>query len=891
MPETAVSTFFLRTKLYRPSLPEDHIIRPHLLAKLGNCANRPLTLVVAPAGYGKSTLVSAWIKQEPCLSAWISLDKRDDDLAVFLTYFVAAIQSVLPDVGARAASFAAAASLPPLPTIITYFLNELDKLERDFVLVLDDFHVLTNPDIYKLLDDLLGYSLPRFHLVLVSRTEPPLHITKLRAQDKVTELHGVELRFSPEEVASFARQTLPNMADAETVRILTEKTEGWPVGLRLATIAIRRWGIDDHRPAVLLVENQYVIAYLVNEVLGRQSPVVTDYLLKFSILDRFCAPLCAAVVGAESFGQEILPQLERAGLMVESLDGHNTWYRFHQLFREALRQRLEENYAAAEVAALHRRAGAWLAAQGLVEDAIDQALAAGDAAAAVDILSEKGVTLIDKESWLLLERLLNKFTPEAIDHEPKLLLLLAWLHLARWQLRHVEAIRARLVEHSGTVRQTADEVRFMECSLHVFAAIGYSWTDKFEEGVFHARAALAETRPEWGTVRAYAWIHLGVLTHYLSGGAESLTALAKEDHWVEFESVLVRKQVAVGFVDWLCGDLGKLLQTAKHGFELTHGLPGFSASLLHYFAGSVCYERNDLDTAASHFSAILEQRYITQPVAFVLGAVGQALIYQAKNMTHEARRMAETAVQYCLEMELPALLLTARAFQAELALRQGQLDTASYWATQINGAALTKTMPFFYQAQLTLPKVWLAEKSPASLRQAEAELLRLHDIVTTTHNTPCQIKVLAMQSLLYQTQKKAQLAQEALTHAVRLAQPGGFIRLFVDLGPQMAVLLKQLHAQGAATVYLQQILQAFPAVKPAAAVDPLTLVESLTDRETEVLGLLAQRLSNNEIAAMMFISPATVKRHTSNIYQKLGAKNRREAVARAAALNLLADQT
>jgi LuxR family transcriptional regulator, maltose regulon positive regulatory protein len=526
-----------------------------------------------------------------------------------------------------------------------------------------------------------------------------------------------------------------------------------------------------------------------------------------------------------------------------------------------------------------------------VEDAIDHALAGGDAAAAVDILSQQGVALIDKESWLLLERLLNKFPPETIHHEPKLILLLAWLNVARWRLRHVEAIRARLVEHSETVRQTADEALFMECSLHVFAAIKHSWADEFEEGVFHARAALAEARPEWGSARGYAWIHLGVLTHYLSGGAEGLKALAQEDHRVELDSVLVRKQLAVGFVDWLCGDLDKLLQTAKRGFELTHGLPGFSASLLHYFVGSACYERNDLDAAASHFSAILEQRYIVQPVAFVLGAVGQALIYQAKNMVDEARRMAETAVHYCLEMELPALLFTARAFQAELALRQGQLDTASYWAASINGSALPKTMPFFYQAQLTQPKVWLAEKSPSSLRQAEAELLRLHDIAAMTHNIPCQIKVSAMQSLLYQTQNKAQLAQEALTQAVRLAQPGGFTRSFVDLGPQMAVLLKQLHAQGAATAHLKQILQAFPTVKSAAAVNSLTLVESLTERETEVLDLLTQRLTNNEIAALMFISPATVKRHTSNIYQKLGAKNRREAVAKATVLNLLADQT
>ncbi len=270
------------------------------------------------------------------------MDERDDDLVVFIGYFVAAIQSIFPEFGEQILTLATSASRPSLPTISSYLLNEIDQLAQDFVLVLDDVHLLTNSEIHELLGELLQYPLPHFHLVLISRHDPPQQLSKLRAQSRLLELRAKDLRFSRAEVASFIEKTLPSLLDEDTIKRLTDKTEGWPVGLRLATIAIRRWGVDDYQPAVLQVENPYVLEYLVNEVLTRQPTAVRDFLLKSAILDRFCAPLCAAVMGTDSLDSNILPQLEKEGLFIESLDSQKEWYRFHHLFRDLLRTRLEE---------------------------------------------------------------------------------------------------------------------------------------------------------------------------------------------------------------------------------------------------------------------------------------------------------------------------------------------------------------------------------------------------------------------------------------------------------------------------------------------------------------------------------------------------------------------
>lgn len=892
MPQQERSTYVLRAKLHRPALPYDHVLRPRLLLRFANFEHQQLALVTAPAGYGKTTLVCAWIEQVDCPSAWLTLDDEDDDLGVFLMNFVAAIRSIFSDFGDGILAQSHAATLPSIPTIITYVLNEIEQIDEDYVLILDDFHVLTNPDIFALLNGIMHYPIPHFHLVLTSRYELPPQLATLRAQGRMIELSKKDLRFSTAETASFAQQTLPTELAADSIKILVEKTEGWAVGLRLATLAIRRWGTSEYQPSILQVDNPYVIDYLVNEVLARCPAVVHNFLLKSSILDRFCLSLCAALLETDAFDSSILSQLEREGLFIESLDHHKEWYRYHGLFRELLQQRLEKTVSAEEVAALHLRAGNWFAANGFVEESVKHALLSGDTAVAVAIFVPTSYALIENERWLQLENLLNRFPPDVIEESPQLLLLVGWLSLTRMQMGRLETIRQKLEAYEGKENLTAQERRFLDCSINLFAAFKHTWAAESEESIACAQAALSAIEPEWGLLHGYAFVHLGASTHFLHGGRAALATLDNEVTWMGRKSIQVRKLIAVAFVDWLSADMKKLIQTASQGLELiSDARRATSSSYLNYFAGAAYYEIDDLDAAAHHFNAVVDQRYSANPYPYVLSCIGQALVYQAQNKVDEAWQMAEMTVDYCLEMSYSRLLFIARTFRADLALRQNQKDVATFWALQAEGIPLTETMPYFYEPAMTLPWIWLAEASPTSLQKAETELQRLHDVVTRTHNIPGQIKVLALKALLYKKQKKARQIEDMLLQAIRLAQLGGLIRIFVDLGPEIETLLKRLYRRGYATAYLKQLVDAFPrttkVVSSEANLQPY--FDTLTERELEILSLLAQRLSNKEIAGALIISEETVKRHTSNIYQKLGVNNRRQAVASAYTFGLLVD--
>lgn len=892
VPKTAVPSYYLRTKLYRPPLPEDHVLRLRLLAELQKTSHYQVAGIIAPAGFGKSTLASAWVEQVHCPHAWLSLDEGDDDLVVFFGYLLTAIRSLFPDFGEKILALTRAATRPLPQTLSSYLLHAFDQLEQDFVLVLDDFHVITNPDIHEVLAGVLRYPLPCFHLVLISRHNLPPQLSKLQAKSRLLELRSKDLCFTLDEVAAFVEKALPISSDPQTVEILTTKTDGWPVGLRLAAIALRRWGISDHQPAILQVDNQYVIDYLVNEVLAGQPVSVRGFLLKSSILDRFCAPLCAALLDVDELDPNIMEQLEQEGVFIEALDNQRDWYRFHHLFRDLLRKRLAEQVTAVEIASLHLRASQWLAANGFVEDALDHALLSGDMDTAVNILYTQAIQLVNEERWLLLESLLNKFTPDVINETPKLLLLLAWLNQARSQFGYLEAIRTRLEHYPSTAALPTEEQQFLESSLHTFAAAIFNWQPDFEKAIYHGRQALNIAPQAWGLMRGYAWLHLATASYYLHGGDVGLTILTEDDHLSISVLNQIRKQIAIAFIDWLSGDLVKLLHSTHHGLDLIDDRRlATSQSMLNCLAGSACYARNDLALAAQHFEAVLVLETGAQPFAFLVSTIGQALIYQAQNEIDKAKQLVDTAVTFFLDLNLSSQLFAIESFQAELALQQGELDKASFWAArQKDKMPQTANMPFLYQPQMTLPKIWLAERTPSSLMLAEAELNRLYRIVTATHNLPCQIKVLTLQAQLYQVQNKPQEAADTLAQAVRLAQPGGFIRLFVDMGPQTAVLLKHLYMQEYAVSFIQQILDAFPISRLAPSkTAPLALIESLTEREMEVLTLLAERLSNKEISNILVISPETVKRHSSNIYQKLQVKNRRQAVAKAHKLGLLVD--
>ena len=912
MEDVKALPILIYSKLNRPKLVENHIDRPHLIAKLDHRLQRPLTLVSAPAGYGKTMLVSNWLEASSRPSAWVSLDKDDNDLRLFLSYFLTAIQSChgteFSDAGRETLTMINAMTLPPTSVLAANLINELDRIEQPFTLVLDDFHNIVDESVFLLLDQLLRHPPQAMHLVLISRRDPPLTISKMRAKSLLTEIRIQDLRFNKAETATFLTQELGTQVDLATAYALEEKTEGWVTGLRLAVLSMRHRGNLDPRLLEPQVDAQYVMEYLFAEVFSQQPPEINQCLINTAILDRFCGSLCEAMCmpGAEPFAGEIddwafIAWLKKESLFLIPLDAENRWFRFHHLFQKLLLNQLQRHCSPEDINALHAKASTWFAENGLIEEALKNALAGGNSKAATQLIAKHGFDLLDDEQWPRLERWLRMLPDEMVGQEPELLVLASWLHVIFFRFTELKSCLDR-GEALCTTRTPMEHVRghlnVLRAALHIITVNG-------EHTLTCARHAFEMLPRKHRWARMFTFLTQAFAHQMLGDSANALATMKEAMRESDQKSGIAQGwfQANSCFIYWIEADLLSILQTAAQSLKVAENFQAHQA-IAHglYFLGIAHYHRNELQAAEDKLIVVVKDRYAQHTLNFAHSAFALALVHQALGRTDEANKVGESVVSYGLDTNHPDLLKIARAFQAELALRQGRLAEASYWAEQFVAKPF-RLMYRFYVPQLTLVRVLMAQDTRSSREQAADLLKQLYDFVTFSHNRRFQIDVLALQALLCDSRGEGPAALENLTNALQLAEPGGFIRLFVDLGPQMFGLLKQLVQQNVALDYIGQILAAFrddehrtvsdatvdesPSLPHPVTRPPQPLVEPLTNRELDVLELLPQRLSNKEIAAKLFISPKTVKKHLENIYGKLNVSSRRQAVEKAVALGIL----
>jgi LuxR family maltose regulon positive regulatory protein len=862
-----------------------------------------LTLVSAPAGFGKSILVSSWLNTCARPGVWLALDESVDDLGVFLSYFLTAIQTIAPGALQRTQVLLAGFSLPPIEVLAASLINELDEIEHDFILVLEDYHTVHAPAVHELVTALLWHPLPHLHLVLISRQDPPLPLSVLRARNEVAEVRVQDLRFTAEETAAFMQKVLGAPLPDGAIPALMEKTEGWITSLRLVALALRYSDDVGGQLAALrgVEHNRYVADYLMSEVLARVPPAIEDFLLRTAILDRMSTPVCNALLGQDegsAIGQGNLEWLERNNLFTMALDAERRWYRYHHLFQSFLRSQLTRRHGAGEVARLHSRASAWFAGQGLLEEALQHALLGEDTPAAIRLMAEHRHALMDSEQWQPHERMLHMFPETAVAADPDLTLMAAWMaRLGRYDLAHLlelldraESLAAKRPDQPEHAAHLSGEIATLR------AIVAYDAATAPEHVLALARHALATTPRDWYYVRSTGWLYLAVGSQMAGRLDQARAALVEGQAEDIAPNGAMRARVAGSrcFVDWMAGDLRALAPVAAHLIAV--GESHYRRESLgwgHYLLSSVAYERNDLGAAETHARALEDLRYVSRPMAYLQSVFVYASTYQARGLSEQAREKLASAFAFVRETRSEGLLPLVQAFQAELAVRQGDLSTAMRWATMSGPHVPLAAMPYWYAPQMTLPKVLLAQATPDSLDQAAEVLARLLAFVTSIHNTRFHIEVLALQALLDHALGNEPRALAAVEQAVALAQPGGFVRLFVDLGPAMGDLLGKLAPRGAGSKYVQELLRAFPATHPGTQPRPAQpptdhgdLIEPLTRRELDVLILLAERLTAGEIAQKLVVSEQTVKRHRANIYQKLGVHSRRQAVDTAVGLEI-----
>jgi LuxR family maltose regulon positive regulatory protein len=895
----------IRTKLHRTQVPGNHLHRQRLLDQLNQHRNCPLILVSAPAGYGKSALISGWLESCHTPSTWLSLDENDNDPRTFLSYFLAAVQTLFPEAMRQIQGWLSAEYLPPLKTMGLTLLNDLDLIEEEFILVLDDYHLIREKIIHDLLNMLLRHPPRTFHLVVATRRDPFLPLIDLRARGQVIEVRAQALRFTAKEIALFLHQTMGMYVDDRMAAILEEKTEGWVAGLQLAALSLGDRADLDHMLENLVDDNRYVMDYFVSDILSKQPTAVQEYLLSTAILNRFCASLCAAVcttVNETEIGsmtaKEFIRRLEQDNLFIIPLDNQRRWYRYHHLFQQLLEHQLKLKISPRDIDALHQRAGTWFAEQGLLEEALHHILATGDTKRAARLMAQHRHDLMNNEQWHRLRRWLALLPLTTIEGDPELLLVKAWLLIGWSEMADVMGrIEALLMEMPS---DSAESI-YLEGEFDTLRSLVCYHTAEAPAALSFAQQGLKKLGKEQNSITGLA-VMLSCLSYQMLGKLE----IAKKTVYqaikavnTEGSSYHARVMITSSFLCYMEADMKGVLQFSKQCLELgrkfkldeciAHG---------HYFLGICHYDRNDPSAAESFLAPVVKGPYIVNTHNFAFSAFALALTYQALGRPIEAQEMVDLVINNAFAARNTSLLKMAQAFQAELALRKGHIAEIGHWAKTYDPEPFIVAYRF-YVPQITYIKWLLTRHSKKGQQQAADLLSRLHNFFASGHNSRLLIEVLALQALFHDRKGNEQASFAALEQAVTLAEPGGLVRIFLDLGLEMADLMSRLKRENVSVRFISQILAGFSDEKPGTAqavpdmpsnqisgADTPSAEKLLTNRELDILDLLSQRLSNKEIAEKLFISPSTVKRHTINIYEKLNVHTRREAADKALTLGL-----
>lgn len=882
----------IATKLRPPRLHERYMTRPRLLAQLDRGLAQGLILISAPAGYGKTSLVADWLRQRPALTAaWLSLDENDNDLDLFLRYLTTTIHNAFPQDRpcANTQTLLNAPQPPPLEAVVGTLINDLSRLPRDLLLVLDDYHLITLPAIQQLVAALIRHLPVTLQLLLITRVDPALPLlTRRRAQQQLQEIRAADLRFALAEARTVLTHTTGVEVDEATAVLLEEQIEGWIIGLQMAGLSLRQ----QTDPAAFARafqgrHHRLIMDFLLDEVLAHQPRAVLAFLLQTAVLERLCHSLCAAVLGEHPAGEKVaLNHIARSGLFLVSLDEEGTWYRYHPLFRELLLRRLAQDWEQVEIAALHQRAGAWLATHGSTEAALRHLLTAGDVVTAVTLIEDRRHNMLDQGEMHRLNRWLGLLPEDVVARRPALLQLKAWM--LRWQakfqtipalLQQAESLLAQETETAVSASAHPDILRGERDALRGEMAF---FQNAFDRCLAYTQSAL-DRLP-----RHYLFAHgMAALFQLLSlqSLGQTEAALRQLNAWLEDEQLQHHTYrylllLGAGAIYGATGDLKRLEQVGQ--FMLKLGIAEekpLTITWARHFLGHVYYHWNQLDDAYAHWSAVPEWRYQANFRVYHEAMMGIALLHHCQGDQARGRQILDTLTQVLLEMNQVQFMPEVEAFRARLALLRGDVGTAMYWMQ--TGDQPARMPLWFWEAnELTRVKVLLAQDTAVTRQEAAHLLTTCQQQAEAAANVWLLIQIWALRALLAQAQGQSEKALAAAEQAVRLAEPGGYLRLFTELGLEMANLLAQLAARGIAPAYIERIQAVFRADQSLEA-------HALTSRELEILALLQKGLSDKEIAEKLVVSVLTVKKHNRHIYQKLGVNGRRQAAAKAKTLNLL----
>jgi LuxR family transcriptional regulator, maltose regulon positive regulatory protein len=882
------SAALLQTKLYIPQMRADFVSRSRLLGQLNTGLKSKLTLISAPAGFGKTSLLSNWQAINPTPLSWVSLDAQDNDPIHFWRYVAAALDTLEPGIMQDVVSALSSPQPPPIRVIFPLLLNNLATLNDHIVLVLDDYHVIETASIHQDLSFFLEHLPTNAHLFLLSRADPPLPLTRLRSRGEMLEIRADELRFTDDEAVTFLNQSFGLNLAREEISPLLERTEGWIASLHLAALSMQGRSDLPAFVAAFTGSHRFVLDYLSEEVLQRQPQDVQDFLLQTSILERLTGSLCDAVTGRDD-GQRMLENLEHANLFLVPLDDERRWYRYHHLFADFLRARFAQLYPL-DVLALRGRAATWLEQNGFIDAAIAQFLSAQAWAEAMHLIGAHVPIKTSQGEALTIVRWLSALPEEVLANNPRLVLLYtgpltvmgrlteaeAWLQIAESKIGDTlqgeyAAARAFL---AGTRGDLDPALQWSERALALLPK---------DSGAFRVIAASSQARAYMSTGQGHAGLR-----------AISETRAIAQQHGLH--ALTLRSQFYEGKTSAIMGRLREaraLFEAVLQATPRSRDPLPLEDCMVRLGLGEVLYYQNELAAAEGQFrEALTKGAQWLNLEDRVPGVVTFSRLLWAKGLSEEARTLLGQTRRLAEQIQQTLALSWLGAAQAWLELKEGNLEAAEHWA-QTQHLRASDEIPFYREfVYKVLAQLWTQQ---GQYQDALAILETLRHAAETTERTLHLVEVLILESLAYFKQGDPTRAHTTLLQALHLAEPIGLIRTFTESGEDVSILLKRVlesqqrsnipAAQKVPVRFLQTLLAAVP--NTSGTTSSTSKSEQLSERELTVLRLIADGLSNKAIAKRLDLATSTVKWYVNELFGKLEVSSRTQVIAKAHALQLI----
>ena len=867
-----MTDLLLTTKLNLPPLRKETISRPRLVERLDNGFlqngkfGRRLTLISAPAGYGKTTLAIDWLNRLGLPLAWLSLDEDDNDPRRFITYLIAAMKQINESIGQAATAMLQSPQPPPSEVMLTALVNEIAAVSQPFIFILDDYHVIHTPAIHQQLAFLLDHQPANIHLVITTREDPLLPISRLRVRGQVLEIRQDDLRFTADETAAFLKNVMGLGLSPDEIASLERRTEGWIAGLQLAALSMQ--GRDDLSGFIQAFtgSSRFILDYLIEEVFEKQSPDVKDFLLKTSILERLSGPLCDAVTET-SVSQGVLETLEQANLFIVPLDQSREWYRYHRLFADLLRHRLRTSSIPEN--SLHQRASQWYEQNGFASDAIRHLLAAQDWEHAANLISANTDVMLKRGEVMTVIGWFQALPEKMLLSDPKLSFDYCWPLLLATQYDVAAPLLERVEQAAKDMPTFLGEV----FAAQAYLALGQSdhalMVEKSQQALALLPRSSVQSRGIVAINLGLAYWHMGQMQKAEKVLAEALeTGQKTGNHYAAITAIIFQGRVFA-----VRGDLHQAEEYFERAVQMGGEMP--VNALAHMDLATLYYEWNDLEKSATHLqkAILLSQR--GQNDEFLVGCrMLQARLLTAQGNLSDAEEALEKAWVLVRNGKVSEAM-AVRVDVAQVRLLLAKAESTGEWGQRLTEKA--DCHPFYRflgvtKAQ-TLPEL-----------HARAYLDGLSKAAQANEWVYGLIAVRVLQATLTEKQEDV---FDFLNEALLLAEGGGFIRSFVEAGEKLIPLLREAVQRGTAPDYARRVLEVMSKKAEIAGADQSSLVEALSEREIEVLRLVTLGMSNREIAEQLIISPGTAKSHIHNLCGKLGVRNRTEAAMKGKELGLV----